>query len=1590
MKKILSLLVAVCTFSYFNAQTTITIGSGTSTNGSTESGPINLYYRSHHCQILYTVAELSAAGWNGPGNITQLGFNIFSTTSEALPNFSIKLKNTSSNDLSVYDGSGLNTVYSNASYLPTAGGFELLTLDNSFFWDGASNLLVDVCFDQVSAWSSTGQTYNYTYSSSGSQYEYIQDDNNPTCSVPTANANSTLKPQLQLTFTNVTPCAGITGPYTVSASTNSICLNTALNLNVSPIAAESGITYQWQSSSDGSTWTNFGSTSLSGALSIPQQSVSTYYQAIVTCTNSASSATAGATYVSQNPFYNCMCTPQTLYCSSDYLNNITFANINDNVTCGTNGFSDQSTVVPTASLTAGNSYTIDATIAYTSWTGYIGAWIDYNHNGLFDADEYSYLGSGGSSAVVNGTINIPFTSLGGLTKMRIRYDSDYNGIPSMDPCSGTYSGYGQNIDYLVDITAAPSCTGTPNAGTAISSVSTTCSNNSYTLNLSGNDAVSGIDYQWQSSTDGSTWTNLGSNQSTIPYSVNSQSTTTYYQCVLTCNSSSLSATSASVTVAQNSFLLCYCTPGSVYAGSDTLTHITFENTDMVPEAYLSSGGYLDYSSSVATVTLNANQTYTLLTGISTSSPSTGYLVSAWIDYNQNGYFETSELSTIGNGLGSDTITGNINVPFYAQGGNTKMRLRFETDYTTIYNPADPCTSQFGNGEVIDYMINIIPVPACSGSVTPGSAVSNYTAVCENTEIKLSLSGNGIASGVEYKWQSSTDGLSWTDLCSAQTTPENTVFTQTVTTYYQCLVTCVSSSLTTTSNSVTVLQKPSNQCYCIPPPDDCNGYEIDTVIFAALNHTSTCSGPDGYADYTTSVPSTTIQAGETYTMSVYVGNSSGQNISVWIDYNQNGVFDTYEYTYLGSNSGNDSIGNTIDIPVDATLGTTRMRIRNYAYSSLQDYEACNNPSAGFMLLTNTFKGSGETEDYLVTITAPNCSLVNFPPSAMSTATSTLICKSGNVTFDLNNSMPVATGITYQWKSSSDGINYSNAGGLADTSSYQTNVNQDIYYVCEVSCNTNSMFTSDSILVSVTHPSITISSSPSNTICIGNTVTLDASAADSYTWSTSSTTNSTIVTPTVSSTYTLITSTQNCNDTITYSVTVNPLPTVYAGANQTVCANTSVTLAGSGANTYTWTGSVTDGAAFTATVSDTYIVTGTDNNGCTNKDTVDVIVNPLPTISTGTNNITVCQSTTLTLSGAGASTYTWSGGITDGTTFTVTASNNYTVTGTDINGCSATSVVSINMIPSKDLLGTVTSTSGVVTGDVILYKYSPTLMKWDSIMYSPIISSTYSFAILDSADYVVKAVPTATNMQITYAPSAISWQNSTIISHGCTNNSTSNILIQEFTSIGTGNGSISGVIREGTGYGQRPGASHKPMAPGNPIPGVVVKGGKNPGAQIVKSTVTNNNGAYSFTNLPAGDYFILVDIPGLDTNGTYHIIVNENTNDSLNFVVDSEYVNPNQSITTVIHNIEIVNGEVTIYPNPAKNFFNIEYTLVKNAEVQIELYNIIGEHIKTIQNSNSQYKGMYSQHISSEGLKPGLYFIKMIINHKESMIKLIVSD
>jgi len=144
-------------------------------------------------------------------------------------------------------------------------------------------------------------------------------------------------------------------------------------------------------------------------------------------------------------------------------------------------------------------------------------------------------------------------------------------------------------------------------------------------------------------------------------------------------------------------------------------------------------------------------------------------------------------------------------------------------------------------------------------------------------------------------------------------------------------------------------------------------------------------------------------------------------------------------------------------------------------------------------------------------------------------------------------------------------------------------------------------------------------------------------------------------------------------------LNTQPNPVISGATSFCDGGSTTLVASGAETYTWsTGATNDTISLSPVSTATYYVAG-GSITCFIKDTLffTVTVNPLPVVGASSNPPNICPGSQITLSGSGASTYTWSNGVVDGVSFTSpTVTTTYTVTGTDNNGCTDTSTITVS--------------------------------------------------------------------------------------------------------------------------------------------------------------------------------------------------------------------------------------------------------------------------------------------------------------------------
>ncbi|RYY52049.1 MAG: hypothetical protein EOO09_22380, partial [Chitinophagaceae bacterium] len=260
-----------------------------------------------------------------------------------------------------------------------------------------------------------------------------------------------------------------------ASSLPSACAGAAITLSVTGgTAVSTGLTYQWETSPDGTAWTP-----VSGATNPTYtviQLVPTQYRRSITC--GATTVYSTAVSVTQNPVIDCYCDEELTAdpSSEDIITNFTITAAN-----GTS-FSQSSTTSPTNYTRYQNtpfdiSRQTTVTIAITvgpdfSWGQHSAAWVDFNRDNIFDENENVALSEDPSDGetTLTYTFNVPATAVLGNTRIRIRGGSDDGSAYTADgACIPT--DYGETEDYIVNIVPAPSCI-TP-TGAVFSALTTT-------------------------------------------------------------------------------------------------------------------------------------------------------------------------------------------------------------------------------------------------------------------------------------------------------------------------------------------------------------------------------------------------------------------------------------------------------------------------------------------------------------------------------------------------------------------------------------------------------------------------------------------------------------------------------------------------------------------------------------------------------------------------------------------------------------------------------------------------------------------------------------------------------------------------------------------------------------------------------------------------------------------------------------------------------------------------------------------------------------------------------------------------------------
>lgn len=145
-----------------NASSTMNIGTQTFTSSQFNITPFVSSDLSGRKQFLITAAEIASAGLNTSGQISSLSFDISNLGKDDYQNFRIKMGCTSSNSMSTTFTGGLATVFEPKDII-LVNGINWFDFDNRFNWDGLSNVVVEVCYQNSALGISSEVRYSQPF-----------------------------------------------------------------------------------------------------------------------------------------------------------------------------------------------------------------------------------------------------------------------------------------------------------------------------------------------------------------------------------------------------------------------------------------------------------------------------------------------------------------------------------------------------------------------------------------------------------------------------------------------------------------------------------------------------------------------------------------------------------------------------------------------------------------------------------------------------------------------------------------------------------------------------------------------------------------------------------------------------------------------------------------------------------------------------------------------------------------------------------------------------------------------------------------------------------------------------------------------------------------------------------------------------------------------------------------------------------------------------------------------------------------------------------------------------------------------------------
>ncbi len=360
----------------------------------------------------------------------------------------------------------------------------------------------------------------------------------------------------------------------------------------------------------------------------------------------------------------------------------------------------------------------------------------------------------------------------------------------------------------------------------------------------------------------------------------------------------------------------------------------------------------------------------------------------------------------------------------------------------------------------------------------------------------------------------------------------------------------------------------------------------------------------------------------------------------------------------------------------------------------------NASAGqYYFVATDVNGCKDSTAYqLTSIPAPQTPLIIAPSE---------VCEGSTAILSLDN---VDLSLSYTWNFNGSLIQ----SGTGLDSLVITNCSLQNTGNYEIIASNGTCSADTTILLTVNEQPLPQISATELSFCAGNSSTLSVANNSNfnYQWFLNNNLiqgeNNSTIDISIGGTYQVLVSNNGC-DSLSVSIVISELPAPILNTNSVItCLNQPTQLSASGSDNYSWQSSQGQFIGNTIPIDSsiagvfTFTLTGTNINGCTSDTLISVTINDNPTVLINgimSDTISICELTQTNLIASGASTYLWSN-LTTNDTLQVSINQDTTIAliGTDINGCSDTNVVVIEVKPLpvfSQILGTPTICNGYPT-------------------------------------------------------------------------------------------------------------------------------------------------------------------------------------------------------------------------------------------------------------------------------------------------------